>query len=103
MKSTSYPDTSRYAGWALQADLPSFTRAKLPHQNPSKAKPVPWPFSALSASFAELVRSAPASGSLAGRDSFCSICGFALDTGRFGYQNSYPRAADWPDKSERAY
>ena len=30
----------------------------------------------------------PGSGSLAGRDSFCSICGFALDTARFGCQRT---------------
>ena len=50
------------------------------------------------ASFAEL---GPGSGGLAGRDSFCSICGFALDTARFGCQNPYPRAADGPGESGR--
>ena len=43
----------------------------------------------------------PGSGSLAGRDSFCSICGFALDTARFRCENPYPRAADGPGESGR--
>ena len=56
--------------------------------------------SAHSASFAELA----CSGSLARRDSFCSICGFALDTARFafGCQKCVERTSgtNVPGKSE---
>ena len=95
-KSTSYPDTLDYAVWGMQAYLPPL----FPHANrrikPVQSKTGSLAISAHSASFAELGRAG-----LAGRDSFCSICGFALDTARFGCQNPYPRAADGPGESGR--
>ena len=73
-------------------------RTKPPHQTRPKQNRLPGHFRHSRASFAEL---GPGSGGLAGRDSFCSICGFALDTARFGCQNPYPRAADGPGESGR--
>ena len=66
--------------------------------NPSSAK-LAWPFG--TPGFLRGVGPARAA-CLAGRDSFCSISGSALDTARFGCQNPYPRATDGPGEGGRA-
>jgi hypothetical protein len=43
----------------------------------------------------------PAQAAWPGETHSAPICGFALDTARFGYQNPYPRAADGPGESGR--
>ena len=43
----------------------------------------------------------PAQAAWPGETHSAPICGFALDTARFGCQNPYPRAADGPGESGR--
>ena len=88
--------TLGYIGWGglFSPPPPPPPIHTLPHPPVHKAKLTPRSGLALRS-----LRGVGPNRLLVGRDSFCYICAFALDTGWFQYQNPYACVADWPGKS----